>query len=581
MAFLGVQRESLDGFAETLIKEGSISSEQLALAQVSQKNLGIDLGEVLVQKGILDREQCLRLLARYLKVDCGHIDDLKVDRKVVRKIAANVARRYRVLAILEEGEKVILAMADPTDRFAIAELERALDAPIKPMLVPLDDLEQAWADFYRVESVHTTQEHKTDKVDIVYEDEGIKGREDLQKIASGRKIIETLSQIISDAHDSKASDIHIEPSLDEVRIRMRIDGILEQKEAFPRSLHFPLVSRIKILAGMDIAERRQPQDGRVHIKVVGNPLDLRISTFPTLYGEKVVLRLLSKQQVLRIEDLGFSDRDRKTFSNIIEKNSGIFLVTGPTGSGKSTTLYAALSRINSPEKNIISVEDPIEHQIEGVNQAQVNTKAGMNFASALKAVLRQDPDVIMLGEIRDKETAEIAIRAAITGHLVLSTLHTNTAAGAITRLVDLGIEPFLVASSVQGIMAQRLVRQICPSCRQELKQELLEHKHNICTVCHDKLQKEEEEADEKAVVRRQFHGIGCNSCRLSGYKGRIGIFELAAISEQCRSLICRNASEEEINTLWRHEGVPEMEEDGRMKVEDGQTSLEEMERVNS
>lgn len=555
MAFLGVSYERLEGFADELIRSGLVSSDQLALAQVSQKNLGLDLGEILIRKGIMNQDQFMQVLADYLGVDWGVLDKMGVDAEAVRRIPASLARRLRILVVHEDNQAVSVAMADPTDSFAIEELEKLLSAPVRPVLVSLEELHRAWNSHYHVEVLKPAALDSSDKVDVIYDEVGMAGRvEELRRMASGRRVVETLNGVLSRAYDGGASDIHLEPHREGVQIRFRIDGLLEKKEDLDRSLHLPLVSRIKILAGMDIAERRLPQDGRIHVQVVGRPLDLRISSFPTLYGEKIVLRLLTQQQILRIEDLGFNNRDRRTFARLIEKSHGIFLVTGPTGSGKTTTLYAALMHINSPEKNILSVEDPIENQIEGVNQSQINPKAGLNFASALKSVLRQDPDIIMLGEIRDRETAEIAIRAAITGHLVLSTLHTNTAAGAIARLIDLGIEPFLVASALEGVMAQRLVRRVCFVCRQKLAAP----------------------PDEDAPVKKQFRGPGCEACRLTGFKGRLGIFELAPISEETRNLINQGASEDQILMQWHCEKIQALQKDGFDKVEKGLTTLEEV-----
>lgn len=558
MAFVGVSQEHLEGFADRLVKEGLISTDQLALAQVSQKNLGLDLGEILIKKGILHQAELMQALADFLQVPWFSLQELVVDAEIVRHLPASLARRYRVLLIKEAEGILTVAMADPTDHFAREELRRLLDQPINPILVSLDDLKQAWDFYYRIDALKPAAA-TTDRTDVSYDEAGGAHAEDLRRMASGHQVVETLNRILTQAYHAQASDIHIEPAQEGLRLRFRIDGLLETREQFSRAIHLPLISRIKILAGMDIAERRIPQDGRIHVRVVGKPLDLRVSSFPTLYGEKMVLRLLTQQQMLRIEDLGFSDNDRRNFSQVIEKSHGIFLVTGPTGSGKTTTLYAALARINSPEKNIISIEDPIENQIEGITQTQVNIKTGLTFAAALKAVLRQDPDIVMLGEIRDRETAEIAIRAAITGHLVLSTLHTNTAAGAITRLVDLGIEPFLVASALEGVMAQRLVRRICPACRQEIK----------------------ESSGEPGVVKKHFRGLGCEECRLTGYRGRVGIFELAPIEEVTRNLINQRATEEKVVAQWRQTGITALKEDGLHKVEQGATTLEEVLSVTS
>ncbi|MBI2501449.1 MAG: type II/IV secretion system protein, partial [Deltaproteobacteria bacterium] len=336
----------------------------------------------------------------------------------------------------------------------------------------------------------------------------------------------------------------------------------EEKARYAREMHLPIVSRIKIISGLDIAERRSPQDGRVRIKVGGKPIDLRVSTYPTIHGEKVVLRLLATSEKIGIEELGFSEHERKIFSELIGRPHGIFLVTGPTGSGKSTTLYAALERLNSPEKNIVSIEDPVEREITGVSQAQINTKAGITFASALRAILRQDPDIIMLGEIRDRETAEISVRAAITGHLVLTTLHTNTAAGAISRLNDLGVESFLLSSSLVGVLAQRLVRKICSSCREEVPSSDQGPPHFF-----------------KGKIETMFRGKGCPECHLSGYSGRVGIFELVPVRGKILQLIADGAKEDQIEKEIRSAGIRSMLDDGIEKIVKGVTTLDEVLRV--
>jgi type II secretory ATPase GspE/PulE/Tfp pilus assembly ATPase PilB-like protein len=345
-------------------------------------------------------------------------------------------------------------------------------------------------------------------------------------------------------------------------MRYRIDGFLEERLVLPRQMHLPIVTRIKIMSGMDIAERRIPQDGRVRLKILGTPIDMRVSTYPTMYGEKVVIRLLTREAILSVGDLGFSERDRKCFEEIIARPHGVFLVTGPTGSGKTTTLYAALQRINSQERNIISIEDPIENEIVGINQAQINPKAGLTFASALRSILRQDPDVIMVGEIRDQETADIVVRAAITGHLVFSTLHTNTAVGAVTRLADLGVERFLISSGVIGLLAQRLVRKICPECRQVAEGEPA--KLTALSI------------DPNATLHR---GKGCEHCRMSGYFGRLGIFELVVMTPQLREMVLRSASEDELRQASKQEGTLEIRDAGVKKVLEGLTTVDEILRV--
>ena len=346
---------------------------------------------------------------------------------------------------------------------------------------------------------------------------------------------------------------------------------MEERIVLAKKMQLPVISRLKIMGGMDIAERRIPQDGRVNLKFMGNRIDLRLSTYPTMYGEKAVIRLLAKEGVIGLEDLGFSEEDRNRFSELILKPHGIFLVTGPTGSGKTTTLYAALQKVNSQEKNIISVEDPIENEINGVAQAQVNTKAGLTFASALRSILRQDPDIIMVGEIRDRETADIALRSAMTGHLVFSTLHTNTAIGAVGRLVDLGVERFLISSAMLGVLSQRLVRKICPECKVEVKPD---PGH---LAFFSKIEGFAQKIPKGGI--KLFRGKGCKACRMMGYKGRLGIFELVTFNEKLKKLIADGASEEELKKLVRSEGIRDIIEEGALKAISGATTIEEVIRV--
>lgn len=380
-------------------------------------------------------------------------------------------------------------------------------------------------------------------------------------------VIHMVNSLISQAIQERASDIHIEPQPKELQVRYRIDGVLRKTAVFPAYIHPQVVSRIKIISGMDIAEKRLPQDGRIKFSEAGQEIDLRVSTLPTILGEKLVIRILDRRTViLDIEQLGFSEENISSFSNLCSRSYGMILITGPTGSGKTTTLYSVLTCLNKPEKNIITVEDPVEYQLDGINQVQLNNKAGLNFANALRSILRQDPNVIMIGEIRDSETAGIAVRAALTGHLVLSTLHTNDAPGALSRLLDMGIEPFLAASSVLGIVAQRLVRIICPDCRE------------YYTPPEDSTeQKFLESSVAKPVIL--FRGTGCASCGGSGYRGRMAIHEVMPVTPEVRSLLNRCASSAELAVAARAGGMKPMKCDGIDKALAGRTTLEEVMRV--
>ena len=586
-----------EALAEGMVKEGLITSAQLAIARVSQESLGKELGRILIEKGFLTEVQLLSFLGKTLSTPYISLADVTIDPELVKTVPLHMAQRYRLIPIAREGDKVIVAMSDPKNLFALEDVRGVLRKEVKPVLSSVDEINQKIKQYYGVHAPTADRTHDSmELVNLAPEgpDEGAGMAGDkLEKIATGPKVVSAVNEIILGAFKEKASDIHLEPTREGVRVRYRIDGCLDEKERLPREMLLPVVSRIKIIGGMDIAERRVPQDGRVRVRIGGTSLDMRLSTYPTLYGEKVVMRLLAKDSDIGIESMGFSNRDRKTFADLIMRSHGIFLVTGPTGSGKSTTLYAALSRINTPDKNIISIEDPVESEIPGVNQAQVNAKAGVTFASALRSILRQDPDVIMIGEIRDGETAQIAVRAAITGHLVLSTLHTNTAAGAVARLTDLGTEPFLIASSLIGVLAQRLVRKICNACRKEIEPDptkiwplaLVRPETVVPQVGYKsgKSALEVMDADDTlpptSRIERSYMGRGCVACRMSGYSGRIGIFEMAPIGESVRALIAAGASEHDIEKELRKMEVRAILEDGLDKVNAGITTVEEVLRV--
>lgn len=557
-------RKVIEELAKQMVAEGLITADQLAICQVSQEDLGQDLGHILIKKGFVTEGQLLTFLGRALSIRYVSLKKHPIDHELVRKVPLQMARRYRLVPLEKRNGQVVVAMADPLDVFALDDVREKFDTEIQPVLASADEIDETIERCYRLERPREMVLDRDLSIVSSSSEDSLEGVEEkLKEIAAGPRVIQTVNQIVLEAHRDRASDIHLEPTRDKVRVRYRIDGLLEDQPHLSHEMLLPVVSRIKILAGLDIAERRIPQDGRVQWRMGGGPpLDLRVSTYPTLYGEKVVLRLLAKETVIGIEDLGFSERDRKLFAELIARSHGVFLVTGPTGSGKSTTLYAALSRLNAPEKNIVSIEDPVESEVAGVNQAQVNLKAGITFASALRAILRQDPDVIMIGEIRDVETAEISVRAAITGHLVLSTIHTNSAAGVISRLIDLKVEPFLVSSSLIGVLAQRLVRKICLQCRVEAPVPA-----SIPPAAG---------GHEGRTPTKAFRGRGCPACRMSGFSGRLGIFELAPVTEAVGQMILEKASDDEIGRAFRKMGVPSLLEDGLAKVEMGLTTLEEV-----
>lgn len=545
-----------------MVARGMVTQDQLTLAKASVDNLGVDLGSILVTRGFVQEIDLLRFLAEKLNVPFYKPTSEDIDTEVLRVFPFHLAKKSLVLPLRrQENNKVLVAMANPNDASANEELrgyypegtDKLLSAPID--IIEL--LDKHHTQSTGLESDNIVMELSAADADEV---ENMMETKKIQEIASGPKIIATVNSMISKAYKEGASDIHIEPYRDNCRLRYRIDGVLKEKGNLPKSMHLPVVSRIKIMAQLDIAEKRIPQDGKARVRLVGKPLDMRINTCPTQFGEKVVIRLFAKDNVKTIESLGFLERERKLFTDIISKPNGIFLVTGPTGSGKSSTLYAGLMRINTPEINIMTIEDPVESELEGVNQIAVSEKTGLTFAQVLRAALRQDPDVIMLGEIRDGITAEIAVRAAITGHMVLSTLHTNTAAGAIDRLKDIGVEPFMLASSLRGVLAQRLVRNMCSHCREEA------NTNNIYNI----------------PLKKNFVSKGCEKCSFTGLSGgRLGVFELLNVDVEVRDLIHNNAGESDIIKHLRAKNIPSIIDDGIAKVEMGITTLDEVMRVTA
>lgn len=548
----------VDALTDAMVRAGLITSDQLAVARVTLKNLGGDIGRILVKKGFVTEEKVREFVDSELHIPTISLKDIFIDQGIVKIIPLALCQKYVCIPIQRDDDTMTMAMANVMDLFAIDHIRQVSKCDINPVFASRADIEYTIRDHYHMEEASSVEDESVQVV--VASTEG--GSDGADAISSGAKIISTVNRIMMRAFAENASDIHIEPLQESVRVRNRVDGLLEERAVFPRQMHLPLITRLKVMSGMDIAERRVPQDGRVRLKIHGDQLDLRLSTYPTMHGEKMVIRLLARGGVIRLEDLGFSTDDRQRFVDVISKPHGIFLVTGPTGSGKTTTLYAALQRLNSHDKNIISIEDPIENEIVGVNQAQVNLKAGVTFASALRSILRQDPDVIMVGEIRDGETADISVRAAMTGHLVFSTLHTNTAVGAISRLVDLGVEPFLISSSLLGVIAQRLVRKTCPDCKCE---------HDVSPAIRESF------GIDPSI--KLYRGRGCGSCRMSGYRGRIGIYEIVVLNDVLKRMIAESGSEDGLRQEVRRMGVLDIKSAGVQKVIEGQTTIEEVIRV--
>ena len=487
------------------------------------------------------------------------IDDQQANSSLLARLPLAFARSKLLLPLQEKEDRLLLAVSNPTDLLAQDEVAKLYNLPLSVLVVPQDELLAAINRLYSrtAGSAREVVENLADEDLSVIATE-LAHPKDLLDLSDEAPVIRLLNAILFQAVKERASDIHIEPFERTLDVRFRVDGILHQVLEPPKVLQEALVSRVKIMAALNIAEKRLPQDGRFKVLVAGHEVDIRVSIIPTFFGERTVLRLLDRHKgILSLTDIGFSERDRDTMQRLISRSSGIILVTGPTGSGKTTTLYAAVSRLNRQEKNLITIEDPIEYQLSGVGQIQVNPKIDLTFANGLRSILRQDPDIIMVGEIRDAETAEIAMQASLTGHLVLSTLHTNDAATAVTRLMDMGIEPFMVASSLAGILAQRLVRTICPHCRESYRPE----------------------QPVEGLPELLYRGRGCDHCFGQGTLGRTGIYELLTIDSELCSMITRQAPSGEIKEYAISRGMRTLREDGLAKVAAGITTLEEVLRV--
>lgn len=541
---------------EILREENLISETQLQSALARQKQTDERLGKILVGMGFVEETTILRILETKLGIPVIDLSRRKISASVARMISEQLAEKYKVIPVERENNRVVLAMADPLNVFAIDEVRMVTGCDIEPAIASETDIDAAIA-----ASFHGGFNERADEF---YEETGFElesGDED------DAPVVKLVNQMIAQAVAGRASDIHVEPNDRELRVRYRVDGILTDASQFPKRMAAAVISRLKIMADLDIAERRVPQDGRVQMKIDNKDIDFRVSTLPTIFGEKVVLRVLDKSRgLLNMEELGFLHDVLAKFRTVITHPYGIILVTGPTGSGKTTTLYSVLNDLNSPEKNIITLEDPVEYTLNGINQVQLNVKAGLTFASGLRSVLRQDPDIIMVGEIRDAETAKIAIQSAMTGHLVLSTLHTNSAASTLTRLVEMGIEPFLVASSVVGIIAQRLVRRLCPDCKDP---------YEPPAALAEKLGLAKEPGEKLVFYQPQ----GCPACNNTGFRGRLAVQEVMFIGSAIRDLVTTKATAEQIESAAVEQGMISLREDGLRKVVLGLTSLEEVMRT--
>jgi type IV pilus assembly protein PilB len=545
---------------DVIVELGLCEADRVEQAIATARTSGTTPEQELLAAGAISHDNLARALAERHGLEHIDLTAFQIDMAAAGLISVAAARRYDAVPVAYRGERTLLvAMADPANVVAMDDIAIMTGLEIRPAVASREDLQALVARLGRMEDVVTDlvdgPEHEFAQAEIV----------DLRESVDDAPIIKLANQIIAQAVEQGASDIHLEPEADGMRVRLRVDGVLVESTVVPRSMVAGVVSRIKVMAELDIAERRVPQDGRVGLSIDGHHVDLRVVTLPSVHGESVVMRILDKESVVMdLDRLGMGEDDRERFERAIHEPYGAVLVTGPTGSGKSTTLYAALSVINTPEKNVITIEDPVEYQLEGVTQVQVNPRAGLHFATGLRSMMRADPDVIMVGEIRDRETAQIAVEAALTGHLLLSTLHTNDAATAITRLVEMGVEPFLVASSIGCVVAQRLARTLCQHCKQRA----------IIPVATLRANGFPSWLDVEA-----YEPVGCARCNGTGYKGRLGLYEVMMVTEEIRSLAVERASADRITEVAVKDGMRRLREDGLHKVMLGRTSLAEVARV--
>ena len=540
---------------QILVERGFLTQDQVDAAAKSMKAENETTLDVLVSGGTIGEDEVLGTVADQFGLKYCHVNADAINPEVVKTIPADIAKKYGVVPVVADEDSITVALSDPMGYDAIDSLRYVLHGlDVQAVIAPRAEVRAAMAKIYADEENADVQTRG--------EDDGSAGDE----AGDDSAVIKLANLIITTAIKMKASDIHIEPMEKEFRVRYRIDGALRKMDSPPKRLQGAIISRIKIMSKMKISEKRIPQDGRIQITVGGKDLDLRVSSVPTNHGESIVMRILDKTNLsLGLPQLGFLTDDQATFERLIKLPDGVVLVTGPTGSGKTTTLYACLGQINTPDKKLITVEDPVEYQMSGINQVQVNKDVGLDFSAALRSILRQAPNIVMIGEIRDAETADIAMEAALTGHLVFSTLHTNDAPSAVTRLLDIGVKPFLVASALRAAMAQRLVRAICEKCKESYTPTERELKM-LGSM-------------SKTVPERMYHGVGCDKCGRSGYKGRKGIFEIFKVDDTIQRLIFDHAPATLLRQRAREMGMRTLREDGMLKVASGMTSLQEVLRV--
>lgn len=561
-------------FGDWLIEQGLITADQLSAALTEQKQTGQRLGQILIKRGVIGEEQMLEALSNYLNVPKAQIEDMSVIPKALaRQIPENIAKRFLVAVVGQQDERILVAMADPVNVVAIDTVSVKLKRPVAPLIASEAMIRRLIEYIYQdveaeAQKLKDLLENQQDGREIVAAEEALEANLDETAGANDAPVVRFVDLVLQQAAKCRASDIHIEPQEKDMTIRMRVDGILTEMAPPPRKMQPAVLARLKILARMDIAERRLPQDGRFKIKRPdGEDIDVRVSSLPTIYGEKIVLRLLDKTAVNHnLDALGMDSASLERFKRTLQLPHGIIIVTGPTGSGKSTTLYSALNALKDPRKNITTVEDPVEYRQRGINQTQVKPEIGLTFAACLRSILRQDPDIILIGEIRDKETMEIAIKASLTGHLVLSTFHTNDAPSAISRFVYMGLEPYLLASTLNLVIAQRLLRRVCDKCRQP-------------TELPSDLRQRLRLTDQQLAGASLYVGKGCAQCNHSGYRGRLPIFEFLWMDAEMRELIASGGREHQIRALSRQKGSCDLFSAGIVKLLEGKTTAEEVLRV--
>lgn len=557
---MAVQRKMM---GEILLDIGLITQDQLRQALEEQNMTGERLGNILVNRGILSEQQLIETLEFILGIPHVQLGRMTIDPDAVKLIPAHMARNHKVLPISIKNGLITLAMADPLNYRAIDDVRMVTGLDVIPVLASERDMDTTIRQYFALRVDADVERILGELIQEEKNSFNTQKENTVLKIDDDAPVVRMVNSILAQAVQGRASDIHIEPQEKDIRVRFRMDGQLYEVLNLPKKSSGAVVSRIKIMAGMDIAEKRIPQDGRVRMNFEGRTVDFRISTLPAVFGEKVVLRVLDRANALTLVDqLSLSAKNKEYLLSLSHRPHGMVLVTGPTGSGKTTTLYSLLGEINSIDKNIVTLEDPVEYSLPGINQVQVNPKTGLTFATGLRSILRQDPDVIMVGEIRDQETAQLAVQAALTGHLVFSTLHTNSAAGAVARLTDMNIENFLLASSLAGVIAQRLVRRLCPNCRRS---------YRLSQEMADKLDIPERRGEEF------YRAVGCNMCRQLGYQGRIAVHEVITLGPRLRDCINRgDTSEDVIERTAVGEGMVTIKKDGVNKALEGLTTLEEV-----